>query len=82
MNSNKKILLLIEDLSSGGAERQMTYLAVGLKKVGCQVRLLTFYDRPIFYRAQLDAASIPVEYLPEERRPWRRVWVIWHIGKN
>lgn len=82
MNSNKKILLLIEDLSSGGAERQMTYLAVGLKKVGCQVRLLTFYDRPIFYRAQLDAASIPVEYLPEGRSPWRRVWVIRHIVKN
>ena len=82
MNSNKKILLLIEDLSSGGAERQMTYLAVGLKKVGCQVRLLTFYDRPIFYRSQLDAASISVEYLPEGRNPWRRVWVIRHIVKN
>ena len=82
MSSNKKILLLIEDLSSGGAERQMTYLAVGLKKAGCQVRLLTFYDRPIFYRSQLDAAFISVEYLPEGRNPWRRVWVIRHIVKN
>ena len=82
MNSNKKILLLIEDLSSGGAERQMTYLAVGLKKVGCQVRLLTFYDRPIFYRSQLDAASIPVEYLSEGRSPWRRVWVIRQVVRD
>ena len=82
MNSNKKILLLIEDLSSGGAERQMTYLAVGLKKAGCQVRLLTFYDRPVFYRPQLDAASIPVEYLPEGRNSWRRVWLIRQVVRD
>lgn len=82
MNQTKKILLLIEDLSSGGAERQMTYLAVGLKKVGYQVRLLTFYDRPVFYRPQLDAASISVEYLPEGRNPWRRIWVIRQIVRE
>ena len=82
MNSNKKILLLIEDLSSGGAERQMSYLAVGLKKAGCQVRLLTFYNRPVFYRSQLDTASISVEYLPEGRNPWRRVWVIKQVVRD
>lgn len=82
MNQTKKILLLIEDLSSGGAERQMTYLAVGLKKVGCQVRLLTFYDRPVFYRPQLEEASIQVEYIPDGRNPWRRVLVIRQVVRE
>ena len=39
-----KILLLIDSLSSGGAQRQMTYLAVGLQQQGFDVRLVAFSD--------------------------------------
>ena len=35
-----RILLLIDALGSGGAERQMTYLAISLKKAGCEIRLI------------------------------------------
>ena len=35
-----------------------------------------------FYRPQLDAASIPVEYLPEGRNSWRRVWLIRQVVRD
>lgn len=56
-----KILLLIDALSSGGAERQMSYLAINLKKAGHEVRLMTFYDIDCFYESDLKKAGIAIE---------------------
>ena len=44
MAQNKKILLLIRSLAKGGAELQMSILAVGLNSIGYKVTVLTYYS--------------------------------------
>ncbi len=45
---NKRVLLFIDSLSSGGAQRQLSGLAVLLKKRGYIVKVLTYFDIPFF----------------------------------
>ena len=71
-----RILLLIDALGSGGAERQMTYLAISLKKAGCEIRLIQFYDSVVFYEQELAQAGIKVEIRAEGLARWKRPWVI------
>ena len=71
-----KILLLIDAFGSGGAERQMTYLAISLKKAGCEIRLIQFYDSVVFYEQELAQAGIKVEIRAEGLVRWKRPWVI------
>ena len=56
-----RVLLLIDALGSGGAERQMTYLAISLKRAGCKIRLIQFYDSTVFYAQELAQAGIKIE---------------------
>lgn len=78
-----KILLLIDSMNSGGAERQMCGLAIGLKLAGCQVRLCTFFAQD-FYADDLNRAGIGVEHHCEGQSMRRRPRVIadivtdWH----
>ena len=65
-----KILLLIDAFGSGGAERQMTYLAISLKKAGCEIRLIQFYDSVVFYEQELAQAGIKVEIRAEGLARW------------
>lgn len=44
-----RVLLLIDALGSGGAERQMTNLAIGLKSIGYEIRLIEFSSEKPFY---------------------------------
>jgi glycosyltransferase involved in cell wall biosynthesis len=53
-----KILCLIDSLGSGGAQRQLATLAVGLKKRGHQVRFLVYHPHDHFLPL-LQAAEIP-----------------------
>ena len=39
-----KILFLIRTLDKGGAERQLSYLASGLAKLGHEITVLTYYS--------------------------------------
>jgi glycosyltransferase involved in cell wall biosynthesis len=56
-----RVLCIIDCLGSGGAQRQMVYLACGLKQQGHDVEMfLTHPDGAQFYRPQIDAAGIPV----------------------
>lgn len=71
-----RILLLIDALGSGGAERQMTYLAISLKKAGCEIRLIQFYDSPVFYAQELAQAGIKAEICTKGLARWKRPWVI------
>ena len=71
-----RILLLIDALGSGGAERQMTYLAIRLKKAGCEIRLIQFYDSSVFYAQELAQAGIKAEICTEGLARWKRPWVI------
>ena len=58
----KKFLLLIDCMNSGGAERQMSYLAAELKKTGNEVLLLMFYDISKAYIPYLKSFGIQITY--------------------
>ena len=60
----KKILLIIESLGSGGAERQITGLAVMLTKVGYPCRLITYVENQ-FYEPYLRENGVDYELVKE-----------------
>ena len=55
----KKIILFIDNLGSGGAQRQVANVAVLLKKAGYDVSVLVYQDIP-FYKPILDEAEVPL----------------------
>lgn len=59
----KRILLLIEHLGSGGAERQMCGLAIMLTKARYSCRLITYYDNQ-FYEPLLRQNGVDYEFVP------------------
>lgn len=60
----KRILLIIESLGPGGAERQMCGLVIMLTKAGFPCRLITYYENQ-FYEPLLRQNKVDYEYLPE-----------------
>lgn len=80
----KRILLLIDNMGQGGAERQLSYLAIELKRAGCDVRLIKFYSGENFYGPDLIANGIEVETLSAGKSSLKRPFVIaklvrqWH----
>ncbi|MCH8799793.1 MAG: glycosyltransferase [Chloroflexi bacterium] len=67
---NKKgplsILLVIDSLGSGGAQRQLVWLAIGLAKRGHNVALFTYYSRIDHFKGELEEHKI--ELLEVEKR--------------
>lgn len=59
----KKILLFTDVLCSGGAQRQLTTLAVLLKDKGYQVSTLDYWDNP-FYDEYLTNNDVPFVHKP------------------
>lgn len=55
-----RILLFIDSLVAGGAQRQLTGLACLLKEKGYSVKVVTYYDYP-FYKYLLDENQIEYE---------------------
>lgn len=55
----KKIILFIDNLGSGGAQRQIVNLAILLKKRGYDISVLIYADQP-FYKGLLDEQGIPI----------------------
>lgn len=47
---NKKIIIFIGDLRSGGAERVVSVISNGFLQEFKEVRIVLYYDRPIFYK--------------------------------
>ena len=74
----KNILLVIDSLGSGGAQNQLTLLAVGLKNNGYEVTVLTYYNID-FFKSRLDECGIPV--ILEVKRGKLGVNVIKRIAK-
>jgi glycosyltransferase involved in cell wall biosynthesis len=68
-----RILLLIDSLGSGGAQRQLCLLALGLAKRGYHVSVLTYHTDD-FYVPLLEGL-VSVMGLPTHRR-WRRSWLL------
>lgn len=60
----KKILLITENLGSGGAERQITGLASLLTKAGYSCRLITYVENQ-FYEPFLRQNSVDYQFVPE-----------------
>lgn len=77
-----RIFLFTDDLKSGGAERQISYLAIGLKKAGCDVRLIQFYDHPVFYKNDLEPNDIHTETITEGKNGFKRAFVIKRLVKQ
>ena len=80
----KRILLLIDNMGQGGAERQLSYLAIELKRTGCDVRLVKFYDDDNFYERDLITNDIETESISIGQSSLKRPLVIaklvrqWH----
>lgn len=58
----KKIILFIDNLGSGGAQRQIVNLAIILKKRGYDISVLVYADQP-FYKRLLDEHGIAVHLI-------------------
>jgi glycosyltransferase involved in cell wall biosynthesis len=63
-DSNMKILLVIDSLGSGGAQRQLVNLGIGFKEAGHEVCFLTYHPYN-FFKEILEAVNIPVVTIVE-----------------
>lgn len=73
--SMKRILLIIENLGSGGAERQICGLAVLLTKAGYPCRLITYVENQ-FYEPYLHQNGVDYEFVPELANKKTRVFKV------
>jgi glycosyltransferase involved in cell wall biosynthesis len=62
-----RILCVIDNLGSGGAQRQLVNLACGLKSRGHTVEVFTYYSDDHF-RPELDFRSVPVHLVQKKSR--------------
>ena len=72
-----RILLLIDSLGAGGAQRQMAGLAILLQEKGYQVKVI-YYHPDFFYREYLDEHDVENEYVDEARNIVKRFFLIVH----
>lgn len=70
-----RILCLIENLGSGGAERQLTGLAVMLKQQGYEVEVW-YYVKKEFYLPYLQENGVVGRYLPEASSAKKRLFAL------
>lgn len=75
-----KVLCFIDSLGSGGAQRQIATLAVGLKKRGHQVRFLVYHPHDHFLPL-LQAAEIPWQVIPPCSH-WQRALAVRRILRH
>ena len=59
MDNKKNVLLFIDCLGSGGAQRQVVNLAIALKKRNYNVSVMVYLDVP-FYNKSLEENNIPI----------------------
>jgi len=71
----KRIICLIENLGSGGAERQLTGLAVMLKQQGCQVEVC-YYVKKEFYLLYLQENGVNSCFLKEATNLQKRFFAL------
>jgi glycosyltransferase involved in cell wall biosynthesis len=67
VSSSRSVVLIVSNLGIGGAERQLFYLAAGLRKRGWEVTIAIMIPwlAPSF-AAELEALGVPVEILQTE----------------
>lgn len=69
----KKVICFTIGLGSGGAERQLVFLATMLKESGYEVKVLTYLPDN-FYKDKLDEKGIPHQCIDNVSGNWRRLW--------
>jgi len=75
--SASSILLLTRALDTGGAQRQLVELALGLQRAGWKVAVATFYSGGPLERP-LQAAGVPIHDL-DKRGRWDVVPFLWRL---
>ena len=55
-----RILCVIDSLGSGGAQRQMASLAIGLAKRGHEVEIFNYFPELDFFRPEVEKSGIPI----------------------
>ena len=61
---SKRILCVIDNLGSGGAQRQIVNLAIGLKKLGHAAAVFTYSNAPGHFDGELRDAEVPLSNCP------------------
>ncbi len=77
-----KILCLIDSLGAGGAERQLSYLAILLRQQGDEVELVAFTSKHKFYENFLRENGVTPIYNEPGTNKYRRIWEIARIVKK
>ena len=81
-NRQMKILCLIENLSQGGAERQLIGLATMLANEGNKVKIV-IYNNDFFYRPLLEGTGVVCEYVAKaSNKLWRIPTLVKLIKKS
>lgn len=62
-----KILCVIDHFGSGGAQRQLVTLAIGLKARGHEVQIFRYHPEQDFFRAEIEQADITVHEVRKGR---------------
>lgn len=76
-----KILLFIDSLGAGGAQRQLVGLARMLKENGEQVKVVTYHDNP-FYLPTLEESGVDYENVGEAQNKYLRLYYIRKVFKE
>lgn len=71
-----KIVLFIDSLCAGGAQRQLVGLAKLLKQSGHQVQVITYYDIP-FYLEFLQKCGVPYKNVAKAQCKYSRIYHIY-----
>lgn len=71
----QKIVLFIDNLGAGGAQRQLVGLAVMLKQRGYQVKVCYYQDTP-FYAGMLDENGVPHELIQGSDNHKKRIPIV------
>lgn len=77
----RKVLLLIDSLGSGGAQRQIVGLAKLLKERDYDVRLI-YYHPIVFYKSYLDEYGVKNECVRGAANKWKRVFKIYQTVRQ
>ena len=77
-----KILCLIDSLDSGGAERQMSYLTTGLKRIGSDVELVVFSSGYDFFRPYIENRGVNIINNTKGKNPFKRILEISKLVKQ
>lgn len=79
--NNKKIICFIDNLGSGGSQRQLVNLSLLLKEEGYSIEFLT-YGKSDFYISNLKKGNIPVIYIQSSTYLGRIFKVCRYLLKN